>query len=93
VTELRMLPSFPNPFNPKTTLCFELPVSGSVLLEIYDIGGRRVSTLISENLDAGRHEISWDGRDQHGNSLASGVYMSRLAFGDEVQTERLVLLK
>ena len=93
VTELRMLPAYPNPFNPKTTLCFELPVSGSVLLEIYDIGGRRVSALISESLAAGRHEIVWDGRDQNGTALAAGVYLSRLVFDGEVQTERLVLLK
>ncbi len=91
--QLRLLPSYPNPFNPQTNLCFELPSPGQVLLQIFDVKGRLVVRLTDETLPAGRHEVTWDGRDRRGGALASGVYFSRLTFGGEILTGRLTLVR
>jgi hypothetical protein len=68
----------PNPFNPQTTLSFELSQDGPVTLEIFDLAGRRMRTLAAGDLAAGNHAITWDGRDENGHALASGGYLGRL---------------
>ena len=84
----------PNPFNPTTTLSFDLPRTAQVDLEIFDVAGRRVRRLLSgETYPAGRHEVMWRGRDDTGRAVAAGVYVSRLRAGDEALTGRLLLLK
>lgn len=90
---LRLLPNYPNPFNPMTTLCFELPVAGQVRLEIYDAKGRLISRLADGEMSAGRHDVAWSGVDRTGGAVASGVYYSRLSFGGESRTGRLVLVR
>lgn len=90
---LRMLPNFPNPFNPQTSLRFEIPTSGQVLLEIFDVQGRLVIRLRNETLPAGLYEVKWNGLDQKGGSVASGVYVSRLSFGGEHRAGRLTLVR
>ena len=89
----RLYPCRPNPFNPHTSISFDLPVRNHVRLRIYDIQGRSTATLIDETLPAGSHAVSWDGRNQSGVPLASGVYFYRIETGDFVKTERMVLLK
>jgi flagellar hook assembly protein FlgD len=83
----------PNPFNPSTTIHFELPEGGHVELAIYDAAGRYVRTLVTRRLRAGPHAVQWDGRDQIGQQAASGVYFARLRAGDENQSRKLVMLK
>jgi len=85
--------NFPNPFNPKTTLRFGLPAKGPVDLAIYDVGGRRVTTLASGVMEAGTYELIWNGTDGEGRPVASGLYFSRLAFGGEVLTGKMLMLK
>ncbi len=85
--------NFPNPFNPKTTLRFALPTSGKVDLAVYDVQGRRVVTLASGNMDAGYHEMEWLGRDGAGQAVSSGIYFSRIVFGEEVLTSKMLMLK
>jgi flagellar hook assembly protein FlgD len=70
--------NYPNPFNPSTTIRFDVPQSGLVNLTIYDLNGRRIATLVDENMAAGSHQVSWNGRDASGISVASGVYIYRL---------------
>jgi len=89
----RLLPNYPNPFNPMTTLRFEIPRDGVVRLEIFDARGRRVSLLTDETLIAGTHEVVWKGCDDAGRDQTSGVYYSRLTCGDTVCTGRLTLLR
>ncbi len=84
---------FPNPFNPATTVAFELPRAGSVQVAVHDLAGRRVRTLVSGHRDAGRHEIVWDGRDAQGMSASSGVYLIRLVTSDQTLSRRALLLK
>jgi hypothetical protein len=83
----------PNPFNPSTTLSFELGAQAHVRLSIFDLAGRMVDTLVDEVRGAGRHEVVWGGRDFHGRPVASGVYLCRIEAGAFVETRRLALLK
>lgn len=66
--------NYPNPFNPNTTIRFEIPKATKVYLMIYDILGREVTRLKQEQLGVGYHQVLWDGRDQAGRDLASGIY-------------------
>ncbi len=90
---LRLLSAHPNPFNPKTTLTFELPTAARVRVEVFDVGGRRVATLLDESREAGRHEVIWEGRNDAGHDMPSGVYLTLLRFEGESESDRLVLLR
>ncbi|MBK6899600.1 MAG: T9SS type A sorting domain-containing protein [bacterium] len=83
----------PNPFNPQTQIQFELAREGAVRLEIYDLQGTLVRTLVEGSRGSGRHTETWDGRDNAGGQVASGVYMARLAAGGMQQMQKMVLLK
>ncbi|MCB1184589.1 endonuclease [bacterium] len=83
----------PNPFNPSTTIRYELPAAGVVDLRIYDVAGRLVRALHHGVESAGPQEKTWLGRDERGQPVASGVYFYRLVAGDEVQTRRMLLAK
>ncbi|MDO9172776.1 MAG: FlgD immunoglobulin-like domain containing protein, partial [bacterium] len=83
----------PNPFNPQTQIQYELAREGAVRLEIYDLQGTLVRTLVEGSRAAGRHDETWDGRDNAGGQVASGVYMARLAAGGMQQMQKMVLLK
>jgi hypothetical protein len=83
----------PNPFNPNTTIHFSLPVSGNADLVIYDLAGRKVKTLASGYLEAGDHQVPWNGRDDTGRQVASGTYVYQLRAGAQVHSNRMVLLK
>lgn len=83
----------PNPFNPATSIVFDLPRAGRATLRIYDLAGRLVATLADGALAAGRHTLRWDGRDAQGAAVASGVYLYRLESADFTATKRMVLAK
>lgn len=83
----------PNPFNPVTTLSFDLAASAAVRLEIVGVDGRLVTTLIASRLEAGPHRAIWRGLDGRGAPVASGVYFAKLLAGDEVETQKLVLVR
>jgi hypothetical protein len=90
---VQLEPAFPNPFNPTTTLAYVLPAPGAVRLELLDVRGTLVTSLVSGDESAGRHVVIWDGRDAGGARVASGVYVVRLAAGATLQSTRVVLLK
>jgi hypothetical protein len=81
----------PNPFNPATDLKFSIPRDAGVTLKLYDVSGRLVRSLLSENLSAGHHEVRWNGRDDNGRSVASGTYFARLTV-DGVSTVKSMAL-
>ncbi len=83
----------PNPFNPVTTIAFEIPADGRVELSVYSASGRRIATLVDRALPAGRHAASWRGEDEAGAPVASGVYFFRLTQNGESVTAKGVLLK
>jgi len=84
----------PNPFNPMTNIEFSLPRPGMVSLQVYDLTGRLMRTLVSgTSYDAGTHTVPWNGTDKDGRTVASGVYFYRFESGDHRQSGRMVLLK
>jgi hypothetical protein len=85
--------NYPNPFNPKTTLPFSLAAPAQVRLAIYDVAGRLQRTLVDAHLAAGEHWVNWDGRDEAGGELASGVYFSRFEAGATSEVRKLLLLR
>jgi len=84
---------YPNPFNPQTMIHFELPAAGQVRLIVYDASGARVSTVLNEFLDGGRHEVPWLGLDDSRRSLASGNYYYRLVQGEVRAAGKMVLVR
>jgi len=85
--------AFPNPFNPRTVISFALPEAGHVLLTVHDLRGRMVRTLQSGTAAAGHHEVTFDGVDDAGRSLASGMYVYRLVTSELTQSRPMTLVK
>ncbi len=83
----------PNPFNPSTEIVFSLANDGPAALVIYDVRGRLVVTLANADFQAGPHRLAWDGRDENGAPVASGVYFYHLTSASGVQTRKMVLTK
>jgi D-alanyl-D-alanine carboxypeptidase len=86
--QFALMQNFPNPFNPSTTIKFELPKASEVRLSVYDLLGREASVLVNDRRDAGVYEVKFDAA-----GLSSGVYFYRIQAGDFIQTKRLLLLK
>jgi len=85
--------NIPNPFNLKTEIVFETPKEAFVQLGVYNILGRRVKTVISETVPAGKHSVSWDGKDESGSPVPSGIYFYQMKAEDYSATRRMLLLK
>lgn len=89
--------NYPNPFNPQTSIVYDVPASAEggsrIVLSIYNVRGKKVRTLVEDWKKPGTYLVQWDGRNDQGEELSSGVYFSRLEAGEFVQTRKLVLLK
>ena len=92
-SRFRLLGSFPNPFNPSTTIAYALPAPARVAVRIYDAKGALVSTLFDATQTAGEHQVNWDGRDDRGARVASGVYFCAVAAGESTLSQQLLLVK
>ncbi len=93
-TEFALGQNYPNPFNPTTTIRFDLPKEAPVTMEVYNVLGVRVRTLLAgETISAGRHTMMWDGRDDNGNAAPSGVYLYRVSASDFHASKKMTLLK
>ncbi|RKZ15737.1 hypothetical protein DRQ53_08185, partial [bacterium] len=90
-TSLR--PNVPNPFNPRTTVYFDVAKDGPVTVRVYSLNGRLVRTLVSRDMQAGKHEVIWNGVDDTGRSVASGTYLVQLVARDRTDSRSMVLLK
>jgi len=89
----RMNNNYPNPFNPSTTISFSLKENSSVTLKIFNIKGELVNTLVNESLDAGVHQIVWEGEDRYSRPCASGVYFYKMKAGRYSSTKKMILMK
>ena len=83
----------PNPFNPETTVHFDLPEAGAVHLSVFNLAGQEIRTLVSEYRAAGFHQTVWDGRDQVGRQMGTGTYLLRLQTGNKVESRKMLLLR
>ena len=86
-------PNYPNPFNPETTINYEVPKTGRLTLKIYNVLGQEVKTLVDENLEPGYYRALWDGKDSTGRQMASGVYFYRIKSEGFAKSLKMMLLK
>ena len=93
VASVTLFQNHPNPFNPTTTIRFELTKSSRVDLSIFDAAGARVAGLANSVYPAGTTDVNWNGTDAEGHRVSSGVYFYRLVSGTDVLTRKMVLLK
>ena len=91
--ELEIKQNYPNPFNSSTTIQYGLDNDGHIILDIYDINGKLVSTLQDKNQTQGWHSVTWNGTNQSGEMAPAGLYISRVISNNEVKTTKLILLK
>ena len=85
--------NYPNPFNPTTTISYNMPTSGDVKLNVYNLRGQLVRSLVNEAKTVGNHKVVWDGKDDRGNIMASGIYFYRLETGKHSETRKMMLMK
>jgi hypothetical protein len=85
--------NYPNPFNPSTTINYDLAKAGQVRLDIYNLIGQRVTTLVNDVQSVGSWNVVWNGKDDVGSSVASGIYFYRLAGPNVLLTKKMVLMK
>ncbi|RLC51635.1 MAG: hypothetical protein DRI23_04620 [Candidatus Cloacimonadota bacterium] len=94
ISILPNLSNHPNPFNPSTSISYNILVSGKVNLSIYNIKGQRVKQLIDTKLSSGSHTVTWNGKNSSNKSVSSGIYYSKLKInGIETSTCKMLLLK
>ena len=89
----RLYPAYPNPFNPETTIRYDLPEQTFVGITIYDVLGRKVRTIVNEQQDSGQRSIIWNAKDKNGQPVSAGIYLYQIQAGDFVQTKKLILIK
>jgi len=85
--------NYPNPFNPVTNILFSNPESGRVKVDIYDIRGRRIINLADKYLESGKQRILWNGRNENGVEVASGMYFYRVETPAGSETRKMILMK
>jgi hypothetical protein len=85
--------NYPNPFNPTTTIRYTVAETSPVDITIYNVRGERVRRLLSETMPPGPHEVTWDGTNDRGQQVASGVYFYRLQVGGFADVKKMVVLK
>jgi len=85
--------NYPNPFNPSTTVLYDLPSAAHVRLDIYNVLGQVVTTLVDRDLPTGSYSATWNGRDAQGKVVASGIYLTRMTAGDFRATTKMMLLR
>ena len=85
--------NYPNPFNPQTTIAYSLKERGRVKIDVYNVNGELVKTLLDENRDAGADKVTWNGTNNANQPVSSGVYFYKLVTNNFSQTKKMVLLK
>jgi hypothetical protein len=90
---LVLYPNYPNPFNPVTTLRYDLPEQTHVNITVYDMLGRQVKTLINHTQDAGYRSVIWNATNDYGKPVSAGIYLYQIQAGDYISTKKMVLLK
>jgi len=89
----RLFPAYPNPFNPGTTISYDLPEQSFVDITIYDMMGRQIRTIVNEEQDPGYKSVFWNAKDDYGRAVSAGLYIFQVQAGDFIQTKKMILLK
>ena len=90
---IKLLRNYPNPFNPKTTIMFDLGESGKTQVEIYNVKGQKVKTLLDEEMEAGQHTMIWNGDDSNNKSVSSGMYFYKISLNGKQKVKKMIMLK
>jgi len=85
--------NYPNPFNPTTTIAYQMSKSEPVTITVYNLKGQKVRTLVNEVKTAGNHTVVWNGMDQNGKSVASGIYYYKLSTNNHTEVRKAILMK
>ncbi len=91
--EYRLDQNYPNPFNPETEISYQLPEAVQVRLTIFNLSGQKIRSLVNAEMAAGRHVARWDGKDESGVDVPSGVYFYTLEAGSFIDTKKMTLIK
>lgn len=91
-SDFQLKQNYPNPFNPGTTISFDLKRSTHVVLEVYNLAGQEIMTLINEKMESGRHSIIWNGMNQYSKPVTSGIYFYKLQVGEQVEVRKMALV-
>ena len=91
--QFELMQNWPNPFNPSTIIEYSLPTASAVRVEVYNMLGQRIVTLVDAEQSAGKYTIRWDGVDSNGKGVASGIYLYRIAANGFVSSKKMMLLK
>jgi photosystem II stability/assembly factor-like uncharacterized protein len=91
--EFSLCQNYPNPFNPATAISYQLAEVSSVTLRVFDLLGREITTLVNGQQSAGSHTVQWDGKNNHGEHVSSGIYLYELRAGTSMTTRKMVLAK
>ena len=89
----QLIGNYPNPFNPETTISYNIKEADLVSLDIYNVKGQKVKSLVNDRQTAGRHDIVWNGKDDNGKSVSSGVFFYRMKSGKYTSTKKMILMK
>jgi hypothetical protein len=90
---IKFLKNYPNPFNPTTTIMFEIGVAGKTQVDIYNIKGQKVKTLFDEEMETGQHSIIWNGKDSNNKNVSSGMYFYKISVNGKQKTKKMIMLK
>jgi hypothetical protein len=91
--QFKVYDAYPNPFNPVTTLRYQLPEANMVSVTIYDMAGREIKNLVHQQQNQGLYTIEWNGTNNFGNSVSAGIYLYQVQSGVYNQTNKMILLK
>ena len=91
--EYELFQNYPNPFNPSTNIEFQVPQADQVSLIIYDMLGQEIRTLFNDQVVPGRYTVQWDGMDNSGTLMSSGIYIYRITAGDFIESREMILMK
>jgi hypothetical protein len=93
IKNFALFQNYPNPFNPSTTIYYQIPKQGDVEIRIFNITGELVKTFINSSQPAGKYSVVWDGKNNEGQQVASGVYLYRVIYGSSVLAKKMILVK
>ena len=90
---IKFLKNYPNPFNPTTTISFEIGESGKAKVEIFNVKGQKIKTLLNQKMKVGNHSVIWNGNDSNNKRVSSGMYFYKITVNGNQQTNKMLMLK
>ena len=90
---IKFLKNYPNPFNPTTKIAFEIGESGKTKVEVFNVKGQKIRTLLNEKIEGGKHSVIWGGKDSNNRQVSSGMYFYKVSVNGNQKTSKMIMLK